>query len=184
MKTAKSDRSDRNRKAIAGLRKHYASTPTMIFNGVSQATADVITGLQASIDAADATAAAAATFHKAVDAEKTANARGDAVYGGLKTFVTTQLKTSPDSMADFGFALPSRRTPDAATKADAVDKRSATRAARHTMGKRQKAKVTGAPAATAASATGQPATGAAGATASAGPAPAGTAQPPSVPATK
>ncbi len=143
MKTAKVDRSDRNRKALAGIRKHYASTPTMVLDGVTFATADVETALQGSIDAADATTAAAAVFHKTVAAERTANARGDAVYGGFKAFVTTQFKVSPDSMADFGLTLPARRVPDAATKADAVAKRSATRAARHTMGKRQKEKVKG-----------------------------------------
>src|SRR5579859_1006360 len=110
---AKSDRADRNRKAIAGIRKHYASTPTMVLDGVPLATADVEKALQGSIDAADATGAATAVFHTTVEAERTANAKGDAVYGGLKAFVTTQFKASPDSMADFGFTPPSRRVPDA-----------------------------------------------------------------------
>jgi hypothetical protein len=150
MKTSKADRSDRNRKALAGIRKHYASAPTMVLDGVSYALTDIEKTLQGSIDAADATTAATATFHKTVDAERTANASADAVYAGLKTFVTTQFKTSPDVMADFGFTPSSRQVPDAATVAAAVEKRTATRVARHTMGKRQKAKVTGTtPAATA-----------------------------------
>jgi hypothetical protein len=144
MKTInKADRSDRNRKGLAGLRKHYASAPTMVLDGVSYTLADIEKALQGSIDSADATSAANALFHKTVDAEQTANASADAVYAGLKTFVTTQFRTSPDVLADFGFTPPSRQVPDAATMAAAVEKRNATRAARHTMGKRQKAKVTG-----------------------------------------
>jgi hypothetical protein len=170
MRTTKSVRSDRNRKVIAGLRKHYASTPTMILDGVSHATADVVTAFQGTIDLADATAAAAATFHKAVSAERTARDTTDGLYGALKTVVISQFKTSPDTLADFGITLTSRRAPDVVTKAGAAEKGRATRAARHTMGKRQKAKVTGA-------------TASAG-PAPAGPAPAATAQPPSVPVTK
>ncbi|HTB79219.1 MAG TPA: hypothetical protein VK762_38515 [Polyangiaceae bacterium] len=142
--TNKSDRSNRNRQAIAGVRKHYASTASMVLDGVSYAPTDVERALQGSIDAADATTAATALFHKTVDAERTANATADTVYAGLKAFVTTQFKAAPDVLADFGFTLPSRQVPDAATVATAVEKRNATRVARHTMGKRQKAKVTGA----------------------------------------
>jgi hypothetical protein len=157
MRTTKADRSDRNREALAGIRKHYASAPTMVLDGVTYAQTDIEKALQGSIDAADATTAATALFHKTVDAEQTANASADAVYGGLKTFVTSQFKTSPDVMADFGFTPPSRQVPDAATKAAAAEKRSATRVARHTMGKRQKAKVTGTtPAATAPAAAAPP----------------------------
>jgi hypothetical protein len=142
--TNKSIRSNRNRQAIAGVRKHYASTASMVLDGISYAPADIEKALQGSIDAADATTAATAVFHKTVDAERTANATADTVYAGLKAFVTTQFKAAPDALADFGFTLPSRQIPDAATLATAVEKRKATRTARHTMGKRQKAKVTGA----------------------------------------
>ena len=157
MNTSKADRSDRNRKALAGIRKHYASVPTMVLYGISYARTDIEKAFQGAIDAADATSAATALFHKTVDAERTANASADAVFGGLKTFVTLQFKTLPDVMADFGFTPPSRQVPDVATKAAAAEKRLATRVARHTMGTRQKAKVTGTtPAATAPAAAASP----------------------------
>ena len=139
----KAVRSDRNRKAIAGVRKQLASTKTVVLDGVSYAPDDIVKALQGSIDAADATIAITAQFHKTVDAERAANATADTVYAGLKTYVTSQYKTSPDTMADFGITLPSRQVPDAATTATAVEKRQATRVARHTMGKRQKANVKG-----------------------------------------
>src|SRR6516165_3256982 len=51
--------------------------------------------------------------------------------------------SSPSALADFGITLPTRQVPDAATAATAVEKRQATRVARHTFGKRQKANVKG-----------------------------------------
>ena len=141
--TNKAVRSDRNRKAIAGVRKQLASTKAVVLDGVSYAPDDIVKALQGSIDAADATIAVTAQFHKTVDAERAANATADTVYAGLKTYVTSQYKASPDTMADFGITLPSRQVPDAATTATAVEKRQATRVARHTMGKRQKANVKG-----------------------------------------
>jgi len=145
----KSTRSDRNRQTIAGIRKHYVTVQSLVIEGVSYAPADIEKVLQDSIDAADATAAAAAVFHKAVAAERAANAEGDALYRGLKAVLVNQYKTSPDTLADFGVTLSPRQVPDAATVATAVDKREATRKARHTMGKRQKAGVKGGPPATA-----------------------------------
>ncbi len=136
-------RSDRNRRAIAGVRKQFASTKVVVLDGVSYAPDDIVKALQGSIDAADATTAVTSLFHKTVDAERAANATADTVYAGLKTYVTSQYRTSPDTMADFGITLPSRQVPDAAATAAAVEKRLATRVARHTMGKRQKASVKG-----------------------------------------
>jgi hypothetical protein len=46
-------------------------------------------------------------------------------------------------LGDFGFQNPTRKAPSEATKAAAVAKRAATRGARHTMGKRQKAQIKG-----------------------------------------
>ena len=139
----KANRSNRNRKAIAGVKKHYATTPSITLDGISYAPADIEKALQDPIDAADATASAKAVFDRAVAADTAARARGDAVYKGLKTFVTGQFKTSPDTLADFGIALPQRHVPDTATTAGAIAKRAATREARHTMGSQQKKSVKG-----------------------------------------
>ncbi len=139
----KADRSDRNRKMIAGVQKHLSGTAAIVVDGSSYAPADIVKGLAASIDAADATASATAAFHKATAAEKATNGKGDALYSGLKAFLVTQYKTQPETLADFGISLGSKQVPDASTVATAVEKRAATRTARHTMGKRQKAAVKG-----------------------------------------
>jgi hypothetical protein len=140
----KSTRSDRNRQAIAGIKQNLAGTPAVIIGGVSYAPADIEAALQASIDATDATTAATAAFHQAVAAEKAAHAKGDALYRGLSSVLKNQYGSTADTLAQYGISLPpQRQTPSAATAAEAVAKRAATRVARHTMGKRQKAGIKG-----------------------------------------
>jgi hypothetical protein len=139
----KSSRSDRNHLVIAGVKKHLANATSIIIGGTSYAPMDIEKILQDPIDARDATATTTAAFHKAVAAEKAANAKGDALYRGLRKYLTNQYETQPDVLADFGIAIVNRQAPDASTVANAVVKRADTRVARHTMGKRQKRKVTG-----------------------------------------
>jgi hypothetical protein len=132
-----------NRQAIAGVQKHFSSTPTLAIDGTSMAPNDVIATFQAAIDATDAATSAEKAFHDAVAAKKAALAKSNVHLRALKTLVQNQLGSSQEALGDFGFSSPSRQAPDEATKAAAVAKRAATRAARHTMGKRQKAPIKG-----------------------------------------
>jgi hypothetical protein len=140
---SKTTRSDRNRQMIAGVKKHFANTPSIVVDGTSYTPADIEGVLQTSIDSSDATTAATAVFHKAVAAEKAAHAKGDSVYRGLRVLLSHQYMAMPDTLADFGVLLPQRQTPNAEAVAGAVAKRAATRVARHTMGKRQKSGIKG-----------------------------------------
>jgi hypothetical protein len=139
----KPSRSDRNRKMISGTQKHLASASAIVVSGVSYTPAAVEKVFQGAIDAADATAAVTAAFHKAAAAERDANKSSGALYRGMKTYLTNQYALQPDVLADFGIEIVTRQAPDATTVAAAVVKRADTRAARHTMGKRQKSAVTG-----------------------------------------
>jgi hypothetical protein len=143
MKTNKDRTINTHRQAIAGIRKHFASAPSILLGGTSTTPNDAIATLQGSIDAIDAASASAQAFHGAVTAQHAAIAKGTGLLTDLKTLVKSQLGSSEGVLGDFGFTSPSRQTPDEATKAAAVVKRAATRAARHTMGKRQKASVKG-----------------------------------------
>jgi hypothetical protein len=142
-RTAKPSRCDRSRRMIAGVKKHYANAPSIVVDGVSYAPAEIERIFQDSIDSADATSSATTAFHKAVEAEKAASTKGDALYRGLRTYLITQYKTQPGVLDDFGIALQQKQVPDTGTAAVAVAKRAATRAARHTMGPRQKQSVKG-----------------------------------------
>jgi hypothetical protein len=142
-RTTKDTRSDRNQRAISALRKHYGTARSMILDGITYTPSQVEDALKASLDAITATATAEAKFHDAVAAERAAHARGDAMYAALKAFVITQFKNLPSVLAEFSITLNERKRPDLVTTAAAVEKRRLTRAARHTMGRRQKAKIKG-----------------------------------------
>jgi len=143
MKQNRTNLADRDRQASAGIKLHYANVPTLVLDGVSYAQADVVKILQDLIDLAGPAIAAATAFHAAVAAEKSAITKANAVYLALKGRVLSDFKSQPQVLADFGITLPTRQVPSAVTAAEAVAKRAATRAARHTLGKRQKAKITG-----------------------------------------
>jgi hypothetical protein len=132
-----------NRQAIAGMQKHFANTPTMVLDGTPTTPTDAIATLQAANDAIDRTAAAEKAFHDAVAAKNAALAKGNVLVRALRTLVTSQIGSTQGVLGDFGFSNPTRQTPDEPTKAAAVVKRAATRAARHTLGKRQKASIKG-----------------------------------------
>jgi hypothetical protein len=59
------------------------------------------------------------------------------------SFIITQFKNQPSIVAEFHITLNERKRPDVNTSAAAAEKRRATHAVRHTMGRRQKAKIKG-----------------------------------------
>jgi hypothetical protein len=134
---------NQHRQGIVGIRKHFAGVPTILLGGTPTTPNDATATLQGTIDAVDAADAAEQAFHGAVAAKNAAIAKGTGLLTDLKTLVKSQLGSSEGVLGDFGFSNPKRQTPDEATKAGAVVKRAATREARHTMGKRQKAGIKG-----------------------------------------
>jgi hypothetical protein len=168
MGTNKDTLTNRNRQMIAGVQKHWGSTPTIPIDGQPTAPKDVVATLQAANDAIAAAGVAEKAFHDATTAQKAALAKARVLSAGLKVLVKNQLGSSESILNDFGITTRSRQVPTAQTAAKAVVKRAATRAARHTAGPRQKASVhgtveTASPAPAAASA---PAASPSGATAS------------------
>jgi hypothetical protein len=151
---AKPTRSDRNRTMIAGVQKNLSATTTFTLDGQTFTFAALIKVLQDEIDTADATLTAEGAFHKAVAAETAAMTLGEPVFRALRAFVLNLFKGQTDVLGDFGITEIARQVPTAATKAAAALKAKATREARGTGGKRQKAKITAtAPAAAAATPT-------------------------------
>jgi hypothetical protein len=134
---------ERDRRAIVGIGKHYATLPSIVLGGVAYPPSDVVKLLQEQIDAAPVTSAAKAAFHQAVSAERSAGVKADAVYLALKAKVLSDFKNDPSILDDFGMAHTTPQVPSAETVAKAVAKRASTRKARHTMGPRQKAEIKG-----------------------------------------
>jgi hypothetical protein len=130
-------------KLQAGFRKRGKG---LVFNvaGKKYTSADVLRLLQGRIDAADQTATAKAAFHAAVAAERDEVGRSEPTLDAVRQILLILLAASPEALADFGLVpRKTRRELTVKEKSAAVDQAIATREARHTMGARQKRKVTG-----------------------------------------
>jgi hypothetical protein len=90
-------------------------------------------------------AAALAAYRIAVATAKAARAKTAAFDLLVRKFIVGSFGPPPGAASDFGLEAAPQHPADAATKAEAVVKRSATRAARHTMGSRQKLEIKGTP---------------------------------------
>jgi hypothetical protein len=141
VKKNKTERTNANRKIVGAIKKHLRASITL--DGVKYAPATLAKMFQKGIDVADATDQAAKTWHLAVATEKEKTGALAAVQTSLRNYVSATFGETGTEFSDFGFA-PKTVTPvDAATKAQAVELRAATRKARGTMGKKQKLKVKG-----------------------------------------
>jgi hypothetical protein len=137
----KATRQNSNRKIVSAIKKHLSGSVTL--EGVKYAPAKLAKMFQDGIDVADATDAASKAWHAAVATEQASTQGLSSVQTLLRNYVSATYGETSTVFSDFGFVPRAVRTVDAATKAEAVQKREATRVARHTMGKRQKKDVTG-----------------------------------------
>jgi hypothetical protein len=157
----------RDAKIVDGIQKHLQGVTSLQLAGSSYGPADLVKRVQSRASQAAAVTAANATWHAAVAAEKELNHELAPVIRGLRQYVFNAFGTASTVPADFGFTATARKPLTPEEKVARAAKAKATRAARHTMGKVQKKKVTGATAA----ATASPAPSPAASTAPAQPAP-------------
>jgi len=107
-------------------------------------TADVVAMLEKRIAAADAVPPAKAAWHDAVKAAQAARTSTETTVSGVRQALLGIFGTSTQKLAAFGLKPRKARTPPTAEKkAAAAAKAKATRAARHTMGSKQKQAVKG-----------------------------------------
>jgi len=129
---------------IAGTSKHLANVTQVIVAGGSFTPTQVTEKLQALVKLRNDVDAAKALTKAKLAAEKTDMTSLRIFMDAFVTFVKAAYGTSPDVLADFGLH-PKARTPQTVeAKTAAAAKRKATRAARHTMGAKQKKGVKGA----------------------------------------
>jgi len=135
---------DRCRLGMAGIDKHLAGEPSIPLGGSTETPTAVKQSLQNMVTAADATQVARGEWIDASQAEKGLRDETIVTLSALKSFVLLKFGDKDTStLADFGFTARKQAQTSVDTKATAVEKSLATRAARHTMGPRQKAKVKG-----------------------------------------
>jgi hypothetical protein len=145
MKINRTTLRDRCRMAMAGIDKYLASEVTIPLDGSAKAPADVKKALQSSIDAADATQTARAVWIDSSAAEQNLHDSTVSMLASLRSFVLLKFGSNAlATLADFGFKPRKQTVPVVETKAAAAVKSLATRAARHTMGPKQKKAITGA----------------------------------------
>jgi hypothetical protein len=125
---------------IAGVQKHFGTTPVLV-DGTTYAPADIVTKLQGRANADDAVVATKAVWEAAVKEDE--DPEVTAFITKLAQTVRFMYAGSPAIMADFGVAPPKPRVVSTQTKVLAAAKAKATRAARHTMGSKQKKTVKG-----------------------------------------
>lgn len=135
---------DREQKAISGIDKHFGNATSVTMRGSAYTPAEMKSLLLSHIASVGAADSSKSAWQKAVLSERSARTQAVALLRALKAYLLgTYGPAEVGVLADFGFSAPKPRKVAAKTKAAAVDKTLATRAARHTMGPKQKKQVKG-----------------------------------------
>jgi hypothetical protein len=129
---------------VAGTTKHFSTVSMLAFGNGSFTPAQVEAFLQTLIDLRTAVQGAQAVAKAKVVAEAAQAPSLRSQMAAYVAFVKATFGASPDALADFGLKPKKARTPLTIDQmAAAAAKRAATRAARHTMGSKQKKDVKG-----------------------------------------
>jgi hypothetical protein len=128
---------------LAGLQKHFASTASLTFGGASHTPAEIQTALANRTAATTATAAATTTFHNAVAEEKQVRSGTQKLVADFRAFAMSTFGDDLEALADFGLKPRKKAVRSPETQVVAAQKSLATRKARGTKGKKQKAAIKG-----------------------------------------
>lgn len=142
----KATRQNQLRQLIAGIDKHLTNMTSVTLGGATVTLAALKTLFQMDVDASDASVQAKANLSSVVQLERNSHAKVKPMLRLFKLFVIAQFGDANDAsstLADFGLQPRKSSTTTVATKAEAIAKTKATRAARHTTGSKQKEKITG-----------------------------------------
>ncbi len=134
-----------DQKMLVGIQQYVTKVPSIAVGTQSFTPTDLVTVLQERIASSQAVQTANAAWSAAVKADRDKRTQTAPVVGALKRVVQGMFPGSPDTLAVFGLQPLKVGTKTVATKAAAVEKTLATRAARHTMGRKQKEGIKGTP---------------------------------------
>jgi hypothetical protein len=139
----KSTRMARDQKLIEGTNAHLKGVSLVVANKTVTA-AEAVATLQARIDATNAVSTARAALQNLLEAERKELADTKQFVLELLHAVKIRFSGAADVLADFGISPPkTRKVPSPEKKALAVKRGQATRAARHTLGPKQKLAIKG-----------------------------------------
>jgi hypothetical protein len=132
-----------DQKLIDGFTKHASTITSLVIAGVTVATKDIISTLQARIVTSNTAQTTRATWQAAVAADRAERQKTKTFASGVRQAVTVAFTGQIDALADYGLTPRKVAVITPAEKTARTAKALATRAARHTMGKVQKSKITG-----------------------------------------
>jgi hypothetical protein len=134
-----------NKKIAEGVDKYFTKVKSLTVGGTTYTPKDLLAVLTAENDAASAVDSTRAQLGNQVVTHRTAKVQARTVRSALKAYILgTYGKGAVQMLGDFGMSAPKatgKRTVE--TKAQAIAQSKATREARHTMGKKQKASIKG-----------------------------------------
>jgi hypothetical protein len=129
---------------IAGFKQHFSTVSALTLGSESYTPAEVEAFLQTLIDLRQAVDDARSALKTKIMAQAAQAPALRSQMAALVAIVKASYGPSPDILADFGLEPKKARAPLTIDQmATAAAKRAATRAARHTMGPKQKQKVKG-----------------------------------------
>ena len=136
----------KDQQVLVGIREELQSMPALYLGSEAFSPQTLATFVQRRINLANAVLTAKAAWQHAVETYEAANVQTNLVMADLRNTVIGAFGRDSAKLATFGFVAPKRPTLTPEQRATAVKKAKATRKARKTMGKRQKALIKGEPA--------------------------------------
>jgi hypothetical protein len=129
---------------VEGFREHCMNDGGVIVNQQKKSAEEVAGDLQRRAEAEDKVSVARGALKGAILDREKVEAETAAVYHIVRQIVLAQFAGAPDILAKFGLAPPKPRKPRTVEeKLTTVQKSASTRVARHTMGPKQRLKITG-----------------------------------------
>jgi hypothetical protein len=144
--TPKKNRTDQiasEQKLSDGLSKHAQTITSIVIGGTAMTTKDIIATLQTLIASANTVQSAKATWQSTIKADQDERTKLKTFVSGLKQALLVAFAGSIDTLADFGLTARKVRVLTPEQKTAAAAKAKATRAARHTVGTKQKKAIKG-----------------------------------------
>jgi hypothetical protein len=138
----KTVRLNADQQLISGIVKHLGDG-TLTFDGKKYTAADIVSVLQKRVDVANNVTATKAAHTNALTIEREEVAQTASFVASVRHVLKVMFAKSADALADLGLSPRPRRPSTVGQKVGAVAKALATRAARHTMGRRQRERIHG-----------------------------------------
>jgi hypothetical protein len=141
-KKSRANTIDSLQKLIDGLNKHASTAPSVMLAGVTLRPSDVAAKLQALIAEFNAATTAATAWHNQVMTERNAAQQTKPLLLLVRRTLEAAYASQLDVLADFGLTPRKKTVISPQTRAAAAAKAKATRAARGSMGRKQRSAIT------------------------------------------